>query len=122
MKLNECLHTESRCWKYKGGDGYYPAKPVGILLHTTGVNNPNLKRYTQPSSNESRRAELLNTAGMNAASRTYYYFSSLAMVSNNFRKPIRRLSGSCAIAYSSSCPSLIGTIYCRFRKAAASNG
>ena len=65
MKLIECLHTESRCWKYKGGDGYYPAEQVGILLHTTGVNNPTLKRYTQPSKDDPRREELLRQIGKN---------------------------------------------------------
>lgn len=65
MTLIECIHTQSRCYKCKGGDGYYPAKPVGVLLHTTGVNNPNLKRYTQPSTDDPRRSELLKLIGKN---------------------------------------------------------
>lgn len=65
MKLIECLHTESRCWKYKGGDGYYPARPIGVLLHTTGANNTTLKRYCQPSKDDPNREELLKTIGKN---------------------------------------------------------
>ena len=65
MEIIECLHTESRCWKYKGGTGYYPARQVGILLHTTGVNNPNLKRYCQPSKDDPKRDELLKRIGKN---------------------------------------------------------
>ena len=65
MRIIECLHTESRCWKYKGGDGYYPAKPIGVLLHTTGVNNPTLKRYTQPSKDDPNREGLLKLLGKN---------------------------------------------------------
>lgn len=37
----------------------------GILWHSTGANNPNLKRYVQPSDNAPDRAEMLALIGKN---------------------------------------------------------
>ena len=37
----------------------------GILIHSTGAPNPNLKRYVQPDDNASNRKELLNLIGIN---------------------------------------------------------
>ena len=31
----------------------------GVLWHSTGANNPNIKRYVQPSDNDVNRAKLL---------------------------------------------------------------
>jgi len=56
----ECLHTDSRC--YKAAE---PAEPVGIVLHSTGANNPYLKRYVQPSKGAADRKELLALLGEN---------------------------------------------------------
>ena len=39
-----CMQTQSTC--YKGTSKF---TPKGVLLHGTGANNPNLKRYVQPS-------------------------------------------------------------------------
>ena len=39
-----CMQTQSTCYK-----GTSTMRPLGALWHTTGVNNPNLKRYIQPS-------------------------------------------------------------------------
>ena len=43
MNLNECLFTLNPC--FKAGQKI-PTK--GIMLHSTGANNPNLRRYVQP--------------------------------------------------------------------------
>ena len=38
----------------------------GVLWHSTGANNPNLKRYVQPSDNASDKAEWLEKLGVNS--------------------------------------------------------
>ncbi len=43
MELKQCLLTKSDCYKYSA-----TIKPVGIVVHSTGANNPNLRRYVQP--------------------------------------------------------------------------
>ena len=66
MKYNEknkplvCMMTQSTCYK-----GTRKFTPKGVLWHSTGANNPNLKRYVQPDDNASNRAELLNLLGKN---------------------------------------------------------
>jgi flagellum-specific peptidoglycan hydrolase FlgJ len=39
-----CMQTQSTCYK-----GTRKFTPVGVLWHSTGANNPTLKRYVQPS-------------------------------------------------------------------------
>lgn len=66
MKYNEknkplvCMQTQSTCYR-----GTRKMTVVGVLWHDTGANNPNLKRYVQPSDNASDRAEWLNRLGKN---------------------------------------------------------
>lgn len=55
-----CMMTNSTCYK-----GTTTFTPKGVLWHSTGANNPNLKRYVQPSDNASDRAELLEILGTN---------------------------------------------------------
>lgn len=43
MELKKCLLTNNDCYKTAT-----PMKPMGIVVHSTGVNNPYLKRYVQP--------------------------------------------------------------------------
>lgn len=43
MNLRKCILTENDC--YKAGR---KIKPVGIVVHSTGANNPALRRYVQP--------------------------------------------------------------------------
>ena len=67
MKYNDknkplvCMMTQSTCYK-----GTRKFAPKGVLWHSTGANNPYLKRYVQPDDNASNRAELLNLLGKNA--------------------------------------------------------
>ena len=43
MNLHKLIFTKNRC--YKEGK---KITPKGIMVHSTGANNPNLKRYVGP--------------------------------------------------------------------------
>ena len=43
MKLLECIFTQSDC--FQTGE---TITPKGVMVHSTGANNPNLRRYVQP--------------------------------------------------------------------------
>lgn len=62
MNLKKCFFTENRCYqkaqKVKGA-------PVGILLHSTGANNKQLKRYVQPSPSDPAYETLIEVLGRN---------------------------------------------------------
>ena len=60
MNLLTCIFTENRC--YKTGA---TIKPKGVMVHSTGANNPNLRRYVQPVSTTPDRAGLLARLGIN---------------------------------------------------------
>lgn len=66
MKYNEnnkplvCMQTQSTCYR-----NTRKMKVLGVLWHSTGANNPWLKRYVQPSDNDSNRAQLLALLGKN---------------------------------------------------------
>ena len=53
-----CMQTQSSCYK---GTGKMLIK--GVLWHDTGANNPNLKRYVQPSDDAPDRTEWLERLG-----------------------------------------------------------
>lgn len=55
-----CMQTQSTCYKSTS-----KMQPKGILWHSTGANNPNLKRYVQPSDNASDKDSLLKIIGIN---------------------------------------------------------
>lgn len=57
----QCFMTQSTCYK-----GTSKMTVKGVLWHSTGANNPNLKRYVQPDDNAANRAELLALIGKNA--------------------------------------------------------
>ena len=56
-----CPMTQSTWYKET-----YTQTPVGVLWHSTGANNPTVKRYVQPSDNASDRDYWLNIIGKNA--------------------------------------------------------
>jgi len=60
MKIIECLHIDSRC--YKAAEAAFP---LGIVVHSTGVNNTSLKRYVQPSKDDPHYDELIALLGKN---------------------------------------------------------
>lgn len=43
MNLHKLILTKNEC--YKRG---VPITPIGVMVHSTGANNPNLRRYIQP--------------------------------------------------------------------------
>lgn len=43
MNLQKCLLTKNDCYKAKR-----TIKPKGVMVHSTGANNPYIKRYVQP--------------------------------------------------------------------------
>ncbi len=55
-----CMQTQSTCYK-----GTRTMEVKGVLWHSTGANNPNLKRYVQPSDNAADRTEWLARLGKN---------------------------------------------------------
>lgn len=56
-----CMMTNSTCYKQTR-----TMTPKGVLWHSTGANNPNLKRYVQPSSNDANYKTLMNMLGTNS--------------------------------------------------------
>ena len=60
MNLLECLLTENRC--YKTGA---KIRPKGVMVHSTGANNPMLRRYVQPVATTPEKDELLWQLGVN---------------------------------------------------------
>lgn len=55
-----CMMTNSTCYK-----GTRKMNVLGVLWHSTGANNPWLKRYVQPSDNASDKTELIELIGKN---------------------------------------------------------
>ena len=66
MKYNEnnkplvCMMTQSTCYK-----GTSTMTPKGVLWHSTGSNNPTLKRYVQPDDNDPNKEVLIKLIGKN---------------------------------------------------------
>ena len=60
MNLMKCLLIENDC--YKAGAGM---KPRGVMVHSTGVNNPNLRRYVQPVAGQENYSGLIAALGKN---------------------------------------------------------
>lgn len=60
MKLLTCLLTENDCYRTKR-----TITPKGVMVHSTGANNPNLRRYVQPVSATPGRELLLAQLGQN---------------------------------------------------------
>ena len=67
MKYNKsntplvCMQTNSTCYK-----GTSKMTVKGVLWHSTGANNPWIKRYVQPSDNAADREEMLKLIGKNS--------------------------------------------------------
>ena len=66
MKYNEnnlplqCIMTQSTCYKNSG-----VMSVKGILWHSTGANNPTLRRYVQPDDNAANKTALIQKLGKN---------------------------------------------------------
>lgn len=60
MNLYQCFLSNNRCYKTNA-----KIKPKGVMVHSTGANNPNLKRYVQPTTIDPNRDQLLDLLGVN---------------------------------------------------------
>lgn len=60
MTLLECMLRENRCYA-----SAVPVRVRGVMLHSTGANNPNLKRYVQPSEDDPNYDLLMAQLGTN---------------------------------------------------------
>lgn len=93
MKLLKCILTASDC--YKAGQ---TIKPKGVMVHSTGANNPNLRRYVQPIAITPERAELLAQLGTNPngnhwnQARVYIYTDNTRTVgTRNYSKTLKQV-------------------------------
>lgn len=69
----ECMMTNSTCYK-----GTSKMEIKGILWHSTGANNPWLKRNVQPSDNDPNYKELINLIGKNKYNNDWNHISMQA--------------------------------------------
>ena len=60
MKLLNCILTENDCCKTSR-----TIRPQGVMVHSTGANNPALRRYVQPVPSTPNREGLLSALGEN---------------------------------------------------------
>ena len=63
MTLKECILIKNEC--YKKGVKMKNNKPTGIVVHSTGCNNPTIKRYVQPVSSQPYYKEVMADLGKN---------------------------------------------------------
>ncbi len=66
----QCMMTNSTCYKQTR-----TMQIKGILWHSTGANNPNLKRYVQPSENDPNYNKLINKLGKNTSENDWNHIS-----------------------------------------------
>lgn len=60
MRLIQCILTENDCYKT---NEWIAVK--GVMIHSTGANNPTLKRYVQPLETDPNYDELISLIGYN---------------------------------------------------------
>ena len=65
-----CMQTNSKCYK-----NTFKMKPVGVLWHSTGANNPNLKRYVQPANGSANYGVDIAKLGKNTNNNDYNHIS-----------------------------------------------
>lgn len=63
MNLKQCILTANDC--YKQGTKITNGRPTGIVVHSTGANNPYIKRYVQPLKTDANYAEIIADLGVN---------------------------------------------------------
>ena len=68
-----CMMTNSTCYKQTR-----TMTVLGVLWHSTGANNPNLKRYVQPSSNDANYDSLMKLLGKNSYGNDWNHISHQA--------------------------------------------
>lgn len=63
MILKKCILTRNDC--YTKGTKMTGGKPTGIVVHSTGANNPSLKRYVQPLKTDKDYSTIMADLGDN---------------------------------------------------------
>lgn len=63
MVLKQCILLNNDC--YKQNMKITNGKPTGIVVHSTGANNPYLKRYVQPLMTQANYNDVINDIGLN---------------------------------------------------------
>ena len=94
MIIRKCIFTEND--SFKAAKKIYP-KPSGIVVHSTGANNPYLKRYVQPVKGQCGYNEIIGHLGKNRYSnhwnqpRMYVYPDGTKTVGvwDKSKKPVR---------------------------------
>ena len=82
MKYNDsnkplvCMQTNSTCYK-----GTRKMEVKGILFHSTGCNNPNIKRYVQPSDGVSDYNKMISIIGKNTSNNDWNHIERQAGLS-----------------------------------------
>ena len=65
-----CMQTNSTCYKQTS-----KMAVKGVLWHSTGANNPNIKRYVQPSENDINYSKLITLLGTNTGRNDWNHVS-----------------------------------------------
>ena len=60
MTLLECMLINNDCFKAGA-----KLEPRGVMVHSTGANNPNIRRYVQPVGGQENYSELISLLGKN---------------------------------------------------------
>lgn len=60
MEIIKCIHYDSACYKQAN-----PINPVGIVVHSTGVNATYLRRFVQPSESDPNYNKIIKKLGKN---------------------------------------------------------
>ena len=68
-----CMQTNSTCYKQTR-----TMTPLGILWHSTGCNNPNLKRYVQPFETDANYNEMIALLGKNTSKNDWNHITHQA--------------------------------------------
>lgn len=61
MNLTQCYLTQNQCYALGR-----TITPRGVMVHSTGANNPKVARYVQPAQNDPNRQAILNKIGTNS--------------------------------------------------------
>lgn len=64
MKLKECIFYSSACYNWSSSSKNLSAVK-GIVVHSTGANNPSLKRYVQPTAKNKDYSAIIADVGKN---------------------------------------------------------
>ena len=73
MKIIECFINQSNWLKQETRK----IRPMGVLWHSTGANNTNIKRYVQPDDNAANRDELISIIAKNRYSNDWNHLRIL---------------------------------------------